>query len=108
MALRMPGRAPLGLLAEGIIFADLEDETSPEFRARWTAELLVDWSGLQRGAPVFYDIVNVLAGARDAVGKDPKALAEYLARMKPHKGTGSPIQFDTAGDLCGEHRIFVH
>lgn len=95
----------LGPLAENLVFADIKDQTSEEFRSRFAAEYSVTWPGMQSGAPLFYDIVRILSlvGATNDIPR----LRESLYTLRGYTGVSGPFSFDRSGDLERTHSMFT-
>jgi branched-chain amino acid transport system substrate-binding protein len=95
----------LGGAAEGLVFADLQDETSEDFRNRYASSYSVAWPGMQSGAPLFYDIVKMLDGL--GVSNDISLLREKLYRLRDYRGVSGSVSFDRNGDLERSHTIMT-
>lgn len=96
----------LGPLAEGIIFADLNDSTSEPFRKRFTETFHKPWPGLTSCGPTAYDAFRMLAAAVQVVGDDPEAVQKYLAHLENFSGVTGSLTFDQNGDLTVQHQLF--
>jgi branched-chain amino acid transport system substrate-binding protein len=98
---------PLGPLAEGLLLADLDDTTTPDFRARYEQKFARKWPGASSCAGVAYDDVMILAKAVAAVGEASAAIKDFLAQLKDYHGVSGTITFDENGDLDREHKVYI-
>lgn len=98
---------PLGSLADGIVFADLKDSTTPEFRERYSRLYNKEWPGMGSCASVAYDDVFLVAEGMKKIGYDATALKNFLYSVENFSGISGQITFDRNGDLDREHSIFV-
>lgn len=96
----------LGARADGIIFADIEDITTPAFRARWKQEFNQEWPGATSCASVAYDDVSILTDAITSVGTDSEKIKKHFYTLKDFKGVSGPITFDSNGDLVRENHVY--
>ncbi len=93
---------PLGELAEGIVFSDLKDSTTEEFRTRYAQKYGKEWPGVGSCAGVSYDAVALIAA-----GIKQGDVKGFLAGVRDFPGVSGPITFDANGDLDREHAIFI-
>lgn len=97
----------VGELGEGLVFFDVLDTTGVDLRNKWKTEFKEEWPGVQSGAPFFYDMTKMLAGAIKEVGDDPEAVASYLSSKKDFIGATGNFRFDGEHNLVADHVPFV-
>ena len=95
----------LGPAADGLVFADVKDETTEQFRRRYSAEFSQTWPGMQSGAPLFYDIVRILALIE--YSNDAADARQALVSLRDYRGVSGPVSFDSSGDLERSHLMFT-
>lgn len=96
----------VGNAAEGLVFADLADVTSEEFRARWSKEFGAVYPGIQSGAPLFYDLTTILGRIYRENLQDLSNVQEQLRRLNYSSGVSGGLQFTKSGDLDRQHLLF--
>ena len=90
--------------ADGLVFVDLADSTTPTFREKWSARYGAPFPGMQSGASLFYDISSLLG--RWLQKNDAANAGEFL-RSVDHSGAAGRIKFTSDGNLDRQHSLFT-
>jgi len=96
----------LGRLGDGIVFSDLRDSTTPEFKSRYESTYRVPWPGIGSCARVAYDDVMLLAEGMRRTEGTPTAVKDFLYSLRDYPGMSGPITFDSNGDLTRQYIIY--
>lgn len=96
----------LGPLANGIVFSDVPDLSTQEFRTRWEDEFKEPWPGMQSGGSLFYDIFNILLKAKKEGALSPTSFHVFLKELKSFYGQSGHLEFNEKGDLKLDHSLY--
>lgn len=97
----------VGNAADGMIFAEIEDSTTIQFRERYASTYHLPWPGIGSCASTSYDAMLILAKAINEVGISPSAVKDFLYKLRDFNGTSGNITFDNSGDLIRAYRLFI-
>jgi branched-chain amino acid transport system substrate-binding protein len=93
-------------MAQDLVFADLQDSATEEFRSRWKSEFNLEYPGIQSGAPIFYDATAILARWIHQNKLSPIDPISYFKSVDLLEGVSGRVRFDSNNELDRRHSIF--